>query len=99
MGLDFPRVDTADVGRLLLRLRDELEATNEALKNGSEDEKKAMVEKCSNFLLNESEKMVKLQDSGIFIVNGLIIRADCMFSSRVIRVVSAVASYSYYRAQ
>jgi hypothetical protein len=63
MGLDFPRVDTADVGRLLLRLRDELEATNEALKNGSEDEKKAMVEKCSNFLLNESEKMVKLQDS------------------------------------
>ena len=64
MELDFPRVDTADVGRLLLRLRDELEATSETLKNGSEEEKKQMVEKCSNFLLNESEKMVRLQDSG-----------------------------------
>ena len=29
MGLDYPRVDTADVGRLLLRLRDEIEATRD----------------------------------------------------------------------
>ena len=35
MGIDFPRVDTADIGRLLLRLRDEIEGTKSALNSGS----------------------------------------------------------------
>ena len=35
MGIDIPRLDTADIGRLLLRLRDEIEGAKSALNSGS----------------------------------------------------------------
>jgi hypothetical protein len=63
MGIDFPRVDTADIGRLLLRLRDEIEGTKSALNSGSAEDQKLAIEKCSAFLLKESEKMASMQDS------------------------------------
>jgi len=63
MGIDFPRVDTADIGRLLLRLRDEIEGTKSALSSGSAEDQKSAIEKCSAFLLKESEKMASMQDS------------------------------------
>lgn len=59
------KTDTADIGRLLLRLRDKIESTRQALESDDVEESRKIIEGCSSFLLSESEKIVALQDGAL----------------------------------
>lgn len=49
----------------MLRLRDQIENTRQALEDGNIDEQRKIIQNCSSFLLNESEKIVSLQDGAL----------------------------------
>lgn len=59
------KTDTADIGRILLKLRDEIESTREALLSDNTEDRQRAIDKCSSFLLEESEKLVALQDGAL----------------------------------
>jgi hypothetical protein len=55
--------DTAEVGKLILRLREKLETvTDELTKNAADSKNGEVMKGCTDFLVKEAERLVAIQE-------------------------------------